>query len=93
MDIYIVRISSKAKKELRKLPHFIIDKLEAWVRAIELEGLRLVQKIPGYHDERLKGKRFGQRSIRSNKAYRAIYTIQNNKIDFILVEEVNKHDY
>lgn len=49
--------------------------------------------MPGYHDEPLKGARVGQRSIRLNRAYRAIYVIKNDGIEFGSVEEVNKHDY
>ena len=76
------------------MPIHIIDKLEGWVKAIEKDGLRQVQKTPGYHDEPLKGKRFGQRSIRLNKAYRAIYTVKKGKeIEFIEIKEVNKHEY
>lgn len=53
-----------------------------------------VRKIPGYHDEPLKGTRTGQRSIRLSKAYRAIYEIdQEGKIEIVKVLEVNKHDY
>lgn len=53
-------------------------------------GLYEVRKIPGYHDEPLKGKRTGQRSIRLNRAYRAIYIIyRNDVIHFVEVKEVN----
>lgn len=53
-----------------------------------------MRKRPGYHDEPLKGKRLGQRSIRLNKAYRAIYEIDTTgTIHFIEVIEVNKHEY
>jgi len=46
------------------------------------------------HKVILKGERKGQRSIRLNIAYRAIYTIKENGIiEFAYVEEVNKHDY
>lgn len=49
---------------------------------------------PGYHDEPLKGKRVGQRSIRLNRAYRAIYEIdETGQVHFIEVLEVNKHEY
>ncbi len=43
-------------------------------------GLSEVRKIPGYHDEPLKGKRKGQRSIRLNIAYRAIYAINKEGV-------------
>ncbi|MBW1759830.1 MAG: hypothetical protein JRI88_05880 [Deltaproteobacteria bacterium] len=42
--------------------------------------------------EPLKGKRFGQRSVRLSKAYRAIY-IEKQESIIIEVIEVSKHDY
>ena len=93
VDIYDVVISKNALKDLRKVPRPILDKLQSWIEAIELEGLREIRKLPGFHDEPLKGKRKGQRSIRLSRSYRAIYTIEKDKIEFVLVEEVNKHDY
>ena len=93
MDIYDVEISKDALKDLRKVPRPILDKLQSWIEAIEIEGLREVRKLSGFHDEPLKGKRKGQRSIRLNRAYRAIYSIEKDKIEFVLIEEVNKHDY
>ena len=93
MDIYNVTISKNALKDLRKVPKPILDKLQSWIEAIELEGLREIRKLSGFHDEPLRGKRTGQRSIRLSRSYRAIYTVQKDKIEFVLVEEVNKHDY
>lgn len=93
MDIHEVVISKNALKDLRKVPRPILDKLQSWIEAIEIEGLREVRKLPGFHDEPLKGKRKGQRSIRLNRSYRAIYTVKKDSIEFVLVEEVNKHEY
>jgi proteic killer suppression protein len=79
---------------LSKLPLHIVRKLLAWVDDIETSGLSKVKKIPGYHDEPLKGNRVGQRSIRLNKAYRAIYAVtRKGKIEMIQVLEANKHVY
>jgi len=65
-----------------------------WVNDVEKLGLSEVQKIPDFHDEPLKGHRKNQRSIRLNNAYRAIYTIRDDGVvEFVYVEEVNKHDY
>lgn len=81
-------------KVLRKLPMFVVDKLNAWARSVEKFGIREVRKVPGYHDEPLKGQRKGQRSIRLSRSYRAIYTEYNDgEIEIILVEEVSKHEY
>lgn len=91
---YIVDLSKKAKASLVKVPGYIKDKLLVWVDDVEREGIEKTRKIPGFHDEPLKGDRAGQRSIRLSKAYRAIYIEEpTNEITIILVTEVNKHDY
>jgi len=93
-DIYTVKFSKQAKRDLKKIPWNLVLKLESWVSAVGLCGLHEVRKVNGYHDELLKGKRSGQYSIRLNKAYRAIYIIdENGSIDFIEIIEVTKHGY
>ncbi|MEY3901270.1 MAG: hypothetical protein RL189_576 [Pseudomonadota bacterium] len=93
-EIFEVRISHKAQNDLRSIPKPILVKLRAWIDAVERLGLREVRRVPGYHDEPLRGRRESQRSIRLNKAYRAIYEIRSNgTLEFVSIEEVNKHDY
>jgi toxin HigB-1 len=88
------QFARKAKKQLPTLPAHILNKLETWVRAVELDGLESVRTIPGYHDEPLKGKRQGERSVRLSRAYRAIYEIKSDdSIEFVSIEEVSKHEY
>jgi proteic killer suppression protein len=91
--IKIVEISLSVKKNLHKIPLQIKKKLFTRVAAVEERGLSDVRKIPGYHDEPLKGDRLGQRSIRLNKQWRAIYKTINNKIEFVLIQEVTPHEY
>jgi proteic killer suppression protein len=53
-----------------------------------------MRKCKGFHDEPLKGKRQGQRSVRLNKAYRAIYVEhETGEVELIEVLEVSKHEY
>jgi proteic killer suppression protein len=87
-------IFDKVEKQLKKIPDYVVDKLRAWAISVEMVGLNEVRKIPGYHDEPLKGDRKGQRSIRLTKAYRAIY-IQEKEgiINLVIIEEVSKHEY
>ena len=93
-DIYEVALSNIAIGQLQWMPLYIKEKLYKWVEQVKLLGLSEVRKIKGYNDEPLKGKRAGQRSIRLNKAYRAIYLIQKDQtIKFVEIKEVNKHDY
>lgn len=94
LDIFKVEISKNAYKDLEKTPQHVVIKLQSWVEDVGCLGLREVRKIKGYHDEPLKGKRDGQRSIRLSKAYRAIYEVDSTfSIHFLEIVEVNKHDY
>lgn len=87
-------VFDKVQKQLKKIPDYVVDKLMAWAMSIEMKGLREVRKIPGYHDEPLKGQRQGQRSIRLTKGYRAIYIEEHDgTINLVVLEEVNKHEY
>ena len=86
--------SKSINKSLEKLPDFIIRKFQAWIIAVERDGMPSVRKLKAFHDETLKGKRIGQRSVRLNRAYRVIYIEKANGDIFIAqVIEVNKHDY
>lgn len=94
MDIFEVTISKRAQKDLIRVPSHVVTKLTFWTDGISYSGLRVMRKIPGFHDEPLKGKRLGQRSIRLTKAYRAIYEIaKNGSIEIVNILEVNKHEY
>ncbi len=89
-----VEISRQAQKMLKKMPKRIVRNLQLCVHTVMAVGLEEVRKIPGYHDEPLKGNRAGQRSIRLSSSYRAIYKIKtDNTIQFVSVEEVSKHAY
>ena len=82
------------EKQLDRVPEVIARKFRLWVALVEESGIREVRKHKGFHDEPLKGRRRGQRSIRLNRAYRAIYVErEGGKIELIEVLEVNKHDY
>ena len=84
---------TKVEKDLRKLPRHILENFRSWVRIVKLEGLDASRLVKGYHDEPLKGKRLGQRSVRLSRSYRVIYSLRGNKIQVVYVEEVNKHEY
>ncbi len=88
-----VFIGKNAARELKKVPFFIQTKFEFWVETVSLIGLRDTMNIRGFHDKPLVGKRLGQRSIRLNRSYRAIYIIKLSSVEFVEVLEVNKHEY
>jgi proteic killer suppression protein len=81
---YKIELTRGAKKDLMKVPQYIKEKLLIWVDSVERMGIGKTRSIPGYNDELLKGERLRQRSIRLNRAYRAIY-IENEKKEIVLI--------
>jgi proteic killer suppression protein len=70
-----VVVCRTAEKQVRKAPRHIAAKLVQWIDLVEEEGLEEARRIPGYHDEPLRGARRGQRSIRLNLSWRAVYVV------------------
>jgi toxin HigB-1 len=92
--IHAISISRRAKKDLGKCPTHIVQSFMTWVGAVQLEGLERIRRLPGYHDEPLLGEWKGHRSVRLSRSYRAIYVIRHDdSIEFVLVENISKHEY
>ena len=82
------------EKSLRRLPRYVVVLFDAWRSTIEVDGYQVMQKMKGYRDHALSGKRKGQRSSSITKGYRVIYEIKKDStIRIIEVLEVNKHAY
>lgn len=89
-----VEFTRAAYKSLAKLPLHIVSRLRTWIAEVEMLGLSEVRKYSGFHDEPLKGRRSGQRSIRLNRDYRAIYVeTERGQIQIVTIIEVTKHEY
>ncbi len=89
-----VEIAEHARRQLRHVPQYVVDKLLAWIESVEVEGLEMTRRVPGFHDEPLKGRRKGQRSIRLSRKWRAIYeTHAKGGAQLVSVEEVIPHAY
>lgn len=94
MTAWRVTWSKQVDKQLDRIPSYLHDKFLAWAMVVERVGLLEARQLSGYHDEPLKGKRRGQRSIRLNRAYRAIYVESGGSaIQIVEVIEVSKHEY
>ena len=91
--ISTVIVSKAAERDLRKVPMHVRFNFFAWLDAVTQQGLEVVRKVPGFHDEPLSGKRFGQRSIRLSKSYRAFYEVEGTTAKLVRVLEINKHEY
>ncbi len=58
------------EKTCRRLPVQVLKKYELWKEIVFRHGPEKLREFPGFHDEKLKGKRLGQRSSRLNDLYR-----------------------
>ena len=52
----------------------------------------MLKEFPGFHDEKLQGKRAGQRSSRLSLQYRVIYKV-DRKHTTVFVLETTPHKY
>ena len=87
-------IGKLAERAIFKLPPEIVEAFDAWVESIIESGLFQTQRIPGYRDKQLKGKRKGQRSVRLSRGYRVFYTtLSGENVLYIRVLDINKHEY
>jgi proteic killer suppression protein len=89
-----VELSSKARKQLVRVPIHIARKFALWVDLVRVDGLEAARTVPAFRDHALKGEWQGYRAIRLSDAYRAIYIVRDRgSLETVCVEEVNKHDY
>lgn len=93
MAIDRVVLSKNAKKDLAGAPVHILKKFRKWLGDVERYGLDEVRKVPGWNDHSLKGDRQGQRAIYLNRQWRAIYAMGSDGTLYVLVLEVNPHEY
>ncbi|MBI5197188.1 MAG: type II toxin-antitoxin system mRNA interferase toxin, RelE/StbE family [Nitrospirae bacterium] len=79
-------------KTCRKLPVAIVKKYELWKDIVFRHGPDKLKEFPGFHDEKLKGERAGQRSSRLSLQYRVIYAVERDIVT-VFVLEIKPHDY
>lgn len=80
------------EKNAKKLPKQVLKKYELWKDIVFRHGPDKLREFPGFHDEKLKGDRSGQKSSRLSKQYRVIYSIDKSII-IVYVLDINPHEY
>ncbi len=92
--ICTVVVTPAVQKKLKKVPLHVQQKLFVWVASVEANGVEVIRRQPGWHDEPLTGKRDGQRSIRLSRQWRCIYVVlDDGSVEFCEVREITPHDY
>jgi len=65
---------------------------ELWKDIVFRHGPEKLREFPGFHDEKLKGERKGQRSSRLSFQYRVIYRVERDIVT-VFVLEITPHKY
>lgn len=79
-------------KRCSKLPLHVVKKYELWKNIVFRHGPDKLKEFPGFHDEKLKGERRGQRSSRLSDQCRVIYTVARDIVT-VVVLEIIPHKY
>jgi plasmid maintenance system killer protein len=79
-------------KICEKLPKAVVKKYELWKDIVFRHGPEKLKEFPGFHDEKLKGERAGQRSSRLSAQYRVIYNVERDIVT-VFVIEITPHAY
>jgi len=90
--MWVIKEHRSIKKACDKIPNAVVDKYELWKNIVFRHGPEKLREFPGFHDEKLKGQREGQRSSRLNLQYRVIYAV-DRKIVTVFVLEIAPHKY
>lgn len=80
------------RKISHKLPLQVLEKYDLWKQIIVRHGPQQLRELPGFHDEKLRGNREGERSSRLNLQYRVIYSVEQDTVT-VFVIEITPHKY
>lgn len=87
-----IREHNKLNKVVEKLPLQVVKKYELWKSIVFRHGPDKLREFPGFHDEKLKGDREGQRSSRLNIQYRIVYAVEKEVVT-VYVIDITPHKY
>jgi len=79
-------------RKCSKLPLNAAKKYELWKNIVFRHGPDKLKEFPGFHDEKLKGERKGQRSSRLSLQHRVIYKVEQDIVT-VFVLEITPHEY
>jgi proteic killer suppression protein len=80
------------EKTCRALSTTVVKKYEVWKSIVFRHGPEKLREFPGFYDEKLKGRREGQRSSRLSLKYRVIYAVEQDIVT-VFVLEITPHNY
>ena len=90
--MWIIKEHRGIKGACKKAPRTVVKKYELWKCLVFRHGPAKLREFPGFHDEKLKGGRAGQRSSRLSLQYRVIYEVDRKHVT-VFVLEITPHEY
>jgi len=90
--MWIIREHTSIRKSCNSAPEAVVKKYELWKNIVFRHGPEKLREFPGFHDEKLKGRREGERSSRLSLQYRVIYSVDRTIVT-IFVLEITPHKY
>jgi proteic killer suppression protein len=90
--MWLIREHASIRKSCQSVPESVVRKYELWKDIVFRHGPEKLREFPGFHDEKLKGRRKGERSSRLSLQYRVIYTVER-RIVTVFVLEITPHKY
>ena len=90
--MWVIKEHTSIAKSCARAPHSVVRKYELWKDIVFRHGPEKLTEFPGFHDEKLKGRRKGQRSSRLSLQYRVIYSVER-AIVTVFVFEITPHQY
>lgn len=90
----LIIISTRAKKDVRRIPRNVAVKFQAWLTVVRESGLKSAQQMSTFRDHALVGDRKGQRSVYLSRSWRLVYrTYPEKQVTVVEVLEVMNHEY
>jgi mRNA-degrading endonuclease RelE of RelBE toxin-antitoxin system len=90
--MWVIKEHHDINKICRKLPDAIVKKYELWKNIVHRHGPEKLRDFPGFHDEKLRGKRKDERSSLLSQQYRVIYSVERQSVT-VFVREITPHQY
>lgn len=92
MKMWRIEEHRGVQKACRKLPVAVLKKYELWKDLVFRHGPEILREFQGFHDEKLRGRRLGQRSSRLSLQYRVVYEVEREVVT-VYVVEITPHKY
>jgi proteic killer suppression protein len=90
--MWIIREHTGIRKGCDSAPESVVRKYELWKDIVFRHGPQKLREFPGFGDEKLKGRRRGERSSRLSLQYRVIYAVDRKNVT-VFVLEITPHKY